>query len=845
MVDEYIDITPSTRILRAIIHNPIKPIDALCELIDNSIDGFSWAEKHDIEIENPTVWIELPKRNEVDNGVGKITVKDNGPGLSIEDARKAVTAGYSGNPNPLDNMGLFGMGFNISTGKLGQRTIFTTTRKGDKDRTSIIIDLPSIIENEKFSVPVEAVVKPNPDESETTITIDKWYPEDDNLTYGFIQKLTSMTKRDIRDRLGRIYSSILGKKIKIIVDGEECVKFHHCVWAANRSVSHREIGIVPAQYPINQVVGTENRCDNCWHIMEASDKKCESCGAEKSIRVINKTVTGWIGIQRFDDKDNFGIDLIRNGRTIRTWEKDAFFVYEDEDGNKTREYPVDSIYGRIVGELHIDFVPVDYLKSDFQRTSQEWLSTIECVRGKGSLLPRTRMAHNEGENDSPLYKLVQAYRRVREFGSKELYMGSWDPISRRASRIDRKIEKEYYEKFKTGAKGFGFEDDEEWWKLVEAADPQSTATKECPQDLTQNALTAETCLTCGYIFLSKKCIHCGDNIPRSAFTCDKCGIEQVTETKEWKCAHCNTSNTPEREACIRCNVQKGNNPLDLEYLKDNSTKIERLSVENFSIPLPGGSYSEQVKLSVYGINEDANILEVLPLIINFSSSTEIFIFFNQSHPAINAYQDRPEDYISLEMARYIQELNISKINDLNRHEWSISNLYFLIHTYIWKNHINLNPSSTKNNVKGFFEALSNSLPVLLKDEAEPIFDELEDHDQAVVLQELIRSGVEVARIEDFKKSGKYLVYLPPKLIIKLIEKYPENFFDGSFWKEGYANIPIPDDTIRKEVREEILQKYISCLNDLQSFLNYRKPEVSYTQKINQTLSMMNETLVND
>ena len=33
-------VTPTPNILKAITHNPLKPIDALCELIDNSIDDF-------------------------------------------------------------------------------------------------------------------------------------------------------------------------------------------------------------------------------------------------------------------------------------------------------------------------------------------------------------------------------------------------------------------------------------------------------------------------------------------------------------------------------------------------------------------------------------------------------------------------------------------------------------------------------------------------------------------------------------------------------------------------------------------------------------------------------------
>ena len=51
--------------------------------------------------------------------------------------------------------------------------------------------------------------------------------------------------------------------------------------------------------------------------------------------------------------------------------KNAFFEYVDEFKHVTKDYPIDSQYGRIVGEINLDFVPVDFLKQDFQRSSDE------------------------------------------------------------------------------------------------------------------------------------------------------------------------------------------------------------------------------------------------------------------------------------------------------------------------------------------------------------------------------------------------------------------------------------------------------------------------------------------
>lgn len=146
------DFTPDPRVLIALTQTPIKPMDALCELIDNAIDSFTNAQFSGTKIEQkPTIWIDLPKRKELESGVGYLRIRDNGPGMSIEQAEKAIKAGYSGN-NSIDTLGLFGMGFNISTGKLGITTRFLTARASDSYCTRTNIDLEHINESKSYQL---------------------------------------------------------------------------------------------------------------------------------------------------------------------------------------------------------------------------------------------------------------------------------------------------------------------------------------------------------------------------------------------------------------------------------------------------------------------------------------------------------------------------------------------------------------------------------------------------------------------------------------------------------------------------------------------------------------------
>ena len=148
------DFTPDPKVLLALTHTPMQPLDALCELIDNAIDSFYSAKIQGILIENPMVLITLPSRKQLMNNGGIIRVQDNGPGMSADSAEKAIRAGFSGN-NPYDTLGLFGMGFNISTGKLGNKTVFMTSRKDMSVYIKTEIDLTKINNTKDYSLNAE------------------------------------------------------------------------------------------------------------------------------------------------------------------------------------------------------------------------------------------------------------------------------------------------------------------------------------------------------------------------------------------------------------------------------------------------------------------------------------------------------------------------------------------------------------------------------------------------------------------------------------------------------------------------------------------------------------------
>ena len=63
--------------------------------------------------------------------------------MTRETLEQAVRAGWSSNDR-FDKLGLFGMGFNVSTARLGRRTRVLTTRAGDPEWIGVEIDLDTL-----------------------------------------------------------------------------------------------------------------------------------------------------------------------------------------------------------------------------------------------------------------------------------------------------------------------------------------------------------------------------------------------------------------------------------------------------------------------------------------------------------------------------------------------------------------------------------------------------------------------------------------------------------------------------------------------------------------------------
>ncbi len=818
------DFTPDPKVLIALTHTPMQPLDALCELIDNAIDSFYSAKIQGVPIDKPIILVTLPSRKQLSLNSGILRIQDNGPGMTAENAEKAIKAGFSGN-NPYDTLGLFGMGFNISTGKLGNITTFMTSRADSATYIKTIINLKKINATKDYSLEAEEHTKetgaPFTESGHgTIIEVTDWWPEG-NANRGFIQKLIQYGARKIREEIGRRYATILRRgEIRIIINDEKCEAYEHCVWDDSRFVV-RKNGNIPAVIRFNQTVGSSKRCGKCTAILGSDENVCPSCGSS-SIRTLDEKVVGWIGIQRFDSDTEYGIDIIRNGRAIKIGEKNAFFEYVDEFKHTIKDYPIDQQYGRIVGEIHLDFVPVDFLKQDFQRSSVEWQKAMSFIRGDSSLQPSQPGA---SENNSPLYRLYQAYRRVRNFGLKDMYMGYWDADSRTAKRISRDTEQEFYKKFKE--KLPGYYDDSEWWKLVESADqPPVEELPECPVCGTQNVKEAEECAGCGEVLIGKTCLNedCKKFIPRSATACPYCGANQIAVILEpWICKVCKTKNVATDEVCKVChNPQGANHPLSKDELLAHSDKDDSLSSNELSVKLADGTQSNAIRVEVYSthapmVTPGSGIRE--PLIIH-KEIGNLTIFIDNSHPFFSRCNLSREQLVASEVAMYIYQ---ERLNLTSYFEHNLSNLTWEILQTNWKDAIEFDFDTIFKEAADLLSDIQYRLKDSLGSDAELYFDELSNDEKREMTYALIQKGIDLSHIADLKRTGEYVIYTPFSFLLKIYNEEPNHFFGGKVWNTtliaGGEELLGPE-TIAA-AKAKIVDQYGNYLKNLIIFLENR------------------------
>ena len=443
-----VDITPTPRVLSILGEIPFATWQCIAELVDNSLDAFASARRRGIVLEHPKVEI-CWSRDDVAASQREICVRDNGTGMSLETLQTAARAGFSSN-DPVHNLGLFGMGFNIATAKLGDETCFLSATRDAPCWTGIRINFDELQKSGTFLAPVITRQKSRPDESGTLILVRR-------LKDGIMSELSNRASQ-IRMRLEKTYTPILAERnVSILVQGAVLAPQRLCVWGESRFVVRKNRRIQAVQR-IDVDLG-ESYFDEMKNRYLREDEY-EGLSEEAKGHVIRRPrrLTGWLGVQRFCDPSNFGIDFIRNGRKILVGDKSLFQFENPDTGTPILEYPIElgtTMGGRIVGELNVDYLIPTYQKNGFDTADSSWALTRTAVRGVGPFLPKNRSILGMSDaNDSPLGLLVNAYRRL-------------DPGPKNLS-IENSTARQFFHEFQRG--NADYESDEKWFRVAQEHD---------------------------------------------------------------------------------------------------------------------------------------------------------------------------------------------------------------------------------------------------------------------------------------------------------------------------------------------------------------------------------------
>jgi len=755
-----IDITPNPKILRVLGEIPFQIWQCIAELIDNSIDAFMSEESETVE--DKERFISVSWTNESAAAQDRaIEITDNACGMSIEQLQNAVKAGYSSN-DPIGYLGLFGMGFNISTARLGELTTIMSTRSGDKEWLGIKIDFEKLIESKSFNALIIREGKENFQESGTKIKISR-------LRQGILTELPNK-ENTIRQRLEAIYAPLLSKReISIIVRGKQLSAKTHCVWSEERYVIYNNQN-VSARIDIDRNIGDAlfdlNR--NCYLTGDEAEPfyKDQQKGNQLPSNIVErrKRLTGWLGIQRYADPDDFGIDFIRNGRKILVSDKSLFLYENPFTGQSELQYPKDlgtSVGGRIVGELNVDYLLPTYQKNSFDKTDKSWSDTVEAICGLGPFLPQSRKNYGFTEtNNSPLCLLVNAFRRMDK-GTKCLF-------------VPNETAKRYASQFKKGVSDYM--DDSLWWKAAQEADQEINTGGERATPVNTGNTPSDDIGAYLSGFSVESSIQNTQGIKSKSIIIDSSTDISIP-------AGDSVPETSTLDDLIQRSI--------LVAQLSTSYKFGRTQIKVRAYELSSGDILEKRKKKPCGF---------------FFDGTSCDFIYNPQHILLSQYPLTPK----MLLLQYLSSRLMARDQ--------LTDIVATFATMVEESmsEARIDKQSIHDRATSAFNLLREKMIAVLQPRAIDVINciheaigEVEDTINAIQSNATLIAAFQSRDVNGFDA----LHFVPNKTLLRIVEKFPEDVFDGKVLTTPYSVIKLEDENATKRSREEAKERTLSYLKD--------------------------------
>lgn len=739
-----VDITPTPRVLSILGDIPFSTWQCIAELVDNSLDAFASARRRGIVFDRPKVEV-CWSREDVGSSQREISIRDNGTGMDLDTLQNAARAGFSSN-DPIHNLGLFGMGFNIATAKLGDETCFLSATREADCWTGIRINFDELQRSGTFLAPVITMPKASRDESGTLILVRR-------LKDGIVAELSSRASQ-IRMRLEKAYTPILSERnVVIVVQGAVLAPQRLCVWGESRFVVRKNRRIQAVQR-IDKDFGDSFFDEMKNRYLREDEYEGLSDDERRNVVRRPRRLTGWLGIQRFCDPSNFGIDFIRNGRKILVGDK-SFFQYENpETGTPILEYPIElgtTMGGRIVGELNVDYLIPTYQKNGFDTTDSSWALTRAAVRGLGPFLPKNRSVLGMSDaNDSPLGLLVNAYRRL-------------DPGTKNLS-VENSLSKQFHREFLRG--NAEYESDEKWFRAAQEHDRDDGGATELVDHggmLTDN--------------LADYGPDSGGDIPHPVSDTLTGGPGSPRSPA--------LTTTPRSE------------------LLNNSVRCDTLSATYVFDARQGGFEVRAYQVQGIQIKENG----VRRPCMTIQDGIEIDFFYDPSHPLLAEYPVTEKQLLLFALAERFA------VRDRGLDAMGV--FFRLVDAYMDGERINADALRSRAGER--LSAIKEMLPEFLcgrEREAKEIIEQ-DVHESEAFMKTLVQGAPSLFGnyIDGAQGAHSAFAFVPDVTVARLVKGMPDLFLDGHVFRQPYTTINLSDENMTRRLRATSVSVVVSYLVD--------------------------------
>ncbi|KAB1184767.1 hypothetical protein GJR98_16990 [Haloferax sp. MBLA0077] len=294
----------------------------------------------------------------------EIRVVDNAKGMNGDVLAQAVRLGVKMDKIgkvSASRKGMFGLGMKTACASLGRRWSVTTRPVGEGTEYFVEFNLE------------EWTDRAGDSDFKWEIEIEEREPDEDGVL-GVREHGTAIVVQELRDYnpLAGPVLDKLGRAYKGHIEDGDVIKVN-----GNRAR--------PPEYDF----------------IEGSKQEFNiPCGDDEEHRIY-----GWVALDKQTHNDDiFGLNLYRENQLVEPWNKDFFKAH--------------LMTSRIIGEVHLDFVPPNFYKRGFERQSDEWKEARETMEEFLEPVVKASREASRGKDPKKFRKAARGLQKALGGGSE-------------------------------------------------------------------------------------------------------------------------------------------------------------------------------------------------------------------------------------------------------------------------------------------------------------------------------------------------------------------------------------------------------------------------------------------